>query len=522
VNLETPRLGEVWSALAGLAGRETGDREFLTRLLELAARQRQGEVAVYLKGERGGYRREASSRDGIFDDGLAQPPAGDRALRFDGGFVLWSSAASEPRSGESVALELLVATAARELRLRDQLKRRDFEAKTQGVQLEALYDVGLAIASTLDFEKLCDEIQVRAVSLLDARRGALYLRDADHLELHCVFGGEAVGRLPLPGAGAGAGALDGLEMLPGAAHVLAVPISLDGQPRGLLVVGDKEQRRGVGPFPESDRRTLDLLANQAAIALENAELHRQALEKERLVREMELASDIQRRILPKGVPDIDGYELVGWNRPARHVGGDYFDFFRLADDRLGVVVGDVSGKGVPAALLVSTLHSALRLLVDRISVGPELFFRLNQHVLESSTPNKFITLILCGLDPASGDLTFVNAGHNPGVVVRASGAIERLGPGGLPLGLLPGVTWRPESMHLDVGDLLCLYSDGITEASSPADEEFGLERLVELLCRSAARPLDEVLAAIDGAVTSFSHGLPQGDDQTVVMLRRAR
>src|SRR5258708_3191877 len=200
---------------------------------------------------------------------------------------------------------------------------------------------------------------------------------------------------------AGESAAPPSELLPGARYLLGVPIDIDGSPRGLLAVGDKESRRGVGPFPPSDRRTLGLFANQAAIALENARLHLQALEKERLEREMQLAADIQRRILPRGAPEVPGYELLGWNRPARQIGGDYYDLFQRQDGRVGLVVGDVSGKGMPAALMVSTLHSALHLLLDQVGVGPALLEMLNRHVFESSAANKFITLLLAELEPPS-------------------------------------------------------------------------------------------------------------------------
>ena len=183
------------------------------------------------------------------------------------------------------------------------------------------------------------------------------------------------------------------NLLPGASHLLAVPIETDSKRRGLLVVADKESRHGVGPFAAADKRTLAMFANQAAIALENAYLHRQALEKERLEREVELAAEIQRRLLPTDFPRLEGFELVGWSRPARHVGGDYYDFLSLSEDRVTAVLADVSGKGLPATLMVSTIHSALRLLLDHFRVGPELIARLNHHITDSSAPNKFITLL---------------------------------------------------------------------------------------------------------------------------------
>lgn len=512
--------------LLALARREPQGRQLVEQLLGLLDRATgSAGAAIYLKSERG-FRRELATAGSTYEEIIGSaPPDGPGQLTFCSGLVRWSGALADP-GVTTPALLLALVTAARELVLRGQLKRQDFEAKSRGVQLEALYDVGLAIASTLDFERLCEEILMRAVSLSDARRGALYLKQAGRLDLHRAFGGDAQARLD-PEDEETLELLAGVPrptccVLPGALHVLGVPIAIDGLPKGLLVIGDKESRKGVGPFSPADRRTLDLLANQAAIALENADLHRQALEKERLEREIELASEIQRQILPKGTPQIPGYELAGWNRPARHIGGDYYDFFPFSGGRgWGLVLGDVSGKGVPAALLVSTLHSALRLLIDRLELGSDLFARLNEHILASSAPNKFITLLAARLDIASGELHYLNAGHNPGILVRARGGMEQMGPGGLPLGLLPGVSCRTERLQIDSGDLLCLYSDGITEAVGPDDVEFGFDRLAALLADAREAPLDEILRRIDREVSAHAGGLAQGDDQTVLLLRRA-
>lgn len=505
-------------------------------------------------------------------------------LAFPGGCLLFSprppdasSSAAKPAretaagalAVEHGPLPLLLLSSLKILRLRQEIKEQQFQVNYRVVELESLYDVGLAVAATLDLEKLSEEILLRAVSLLDARRGALYILEGSRYRLQRTFGGDAApwfdggdpaaappvadGGTPCPPEGpetqsesgklraflAGESQAPPSELLPGARYLLGVPIDIDGSPRGLLAVGDKESRRGVGPFPASDRRTLGLFANQAAIALENARLHLQALEKERLEREMELAADIQRRILPRGAPEVPGYELLGWNRPARQIGGDYYDLFQRQDGRVDLVVGDVSGKGMPAALMVSTLHSALHLLLDQVGVGPALLEMLNRHVFESSTSNKFITLLLAELEPASGRLTYLNAGHNPGMLLRysadrADGAglgpgaqgsanglkVEELGASGLPIGVLAGSRFQARSLTLEPGDLLCIYSDGITEAESPADEEFGTARLLALLRKHGGRPLAEVLEAIQSATGTFSAGLPQGDDQTLVLLRR--
>ncbi|MEM6455307.1 MAG: SpoIIE family protein phosphatase [Acidobacteriota bacterium] len=431
---------------------------------------------------------------------------------------------------------LLLATGARIAALEREVQTQSFQARFRGVELQSLYEVGLAITSTLDLDDLAEEVLLRAVSLLDARRGALFLREdadgehtADRYRLVRTIGGAARDTID---ADAARGLLesctaescvigDGGGVLPEVRFLLAAPIAIDDRARGLLAVGDKESRRGVGPFPEEDQRTLGLFANQAAIAIENATLHRLALEKERLEREMELASEIQRQILPAAMPDLPGYDVLGWNRPARQVGGDYFDVHAREGGCWSLTVGDVTGKGLPAALTVSTLHSALQLLAEHMASGPAMIARLNRHVYESTSRNKFITLFHADLDPATGHVAYVNAGHNPGYRLAATAAApEELPSGGLPIGLLPAASYSAGAIELAPGDLLCLYSDGITECADVDDNEFGEERLIELLIAQRDAPLDAIIRTIDEACTAFADGLPQGDDQTVLLLRR--
>lgn len=524
-----------WQELVHLADREAGERAYRVRLLEQWRRAHGAEAAALYACRDGTCRRELvagalpPASDVRFPEAVeGDPPSGFAALRLPYGLVLaLPETVGRPAAGPLAAepLSLLLAAATRTLSLERRLKEQHFQVNYRGVELEALYDVGLAVASTLDLDTLAEEVLLRAVSLLDARRGALYLREGEEYRLDGTFGGPAADafavELPeleewIEGEGKGP---DGL--LPGARHLMAVPIESDRDRRGVLLVGDKESRHGIGPFGADDRRTLSLFANQAAIAIENARLHRQALEKERLEREMELAAEIQRQILPERLPEVAGWELIGWNRPARQVGGDYYDLVLLEGGRLGFAVGDVTGKGMPAALLVSTLHSALTLLRDRGELSPALVERLNRHVCESSASNKFITLVLGELDPASGRLTYVNGGHNPGFLLRAGGEVERLTSSGLPLGLMAAGAWRAESVQLAPGDLVCCYTDGITECASPDDEELGEARLVELLRSHRGGPLAEIVDAIDRTTVDHAAGLPQGDDQTVVLIRRA-
>jgi sigma-B regulation protein RsbU (phosphoserine phosphatase) len=524
-----------WAELSALVRQDADDRPFLIRLLKLwSTAHGAAASALYLtNGDtlelEAGVGEEG---DGDFPDEInaAAVPEGLTLLPLPGGAVVMALASASGKDREhgpagEEPLTLLLAATAKSCRLKHRLKEQLFQVNYRGVELEALYDVGLAIAATLDLEQLSEEILLRAVSLLDARRGALYLLEpGDTYRAARTFGGEAGIDFALNDPALAAFAAGGEEapsgLLPGARYLLAVPIVVEQGPRGFLAVGDKESRRGVGPFPPGDRRILGLFANQAAIALENARLHRQALEKERLERELTLAAEIQRQILPKGSPQVTGYDLVGWNRPARQVGGDYYDLLLLPDGTVSLALGDVSGKGMPAALMVSTLHSALRLLLGRSGLGPDFLERLNSHIFESSAANKFITLLLAELNPATAALHYLNAGHNPGLLLRRNGDVEEMGSGGLPIGILPGSRYLLKSVALGPGDLVCIYSDGITECASPEDEEFGMDRLLDLLAEHRDRPLQEVVNAIDQATIDFAAGLPQLDDQTVVLLRR--
>jgi sigma-B regulation protein RsbU (phosphoserine phosphatase) len=171
--------------------------------------------------------------------------------------------------------------------------------------------------------------------------------------------------------------------------------------------------------------------------------------------------------------------------------------------------------------MVSTLHSALRLLLDQTGIGPPLLEKLNRHILESSMPNKFITMFLAELDPDTGTLLYANAGHNPALLLRADGRMEELGSGGVPLGLLPGSRYQAREVTVEPGDLLCIYSDGITEAESLDEEEFGMRRLCDVLrARRGELSLQAVLDAIRETVEEFTRGQSQGDDQTLLVVRR--
>lgn len=462
----------------------------------------------------------------------ADPDVTDpRAIPLTAGDELLAFAILEGPPSDPIGFASVIAHAASLLsrnRMTERMRGTDFELKIRVWELESLYDVGLSIAGTLDMESLADDILMKSVSLLNARKGTLLVRDisGDGRLLVKDFGGALLpdcDDLELPEDVFIANRVSdriGALLLSPAETLLAVAIKSEGRRLGVLVVADKENRAGgIDDFNESDGRILSLFANQAAIALENARLHRDALEKERIEREIELAASIQKAILPAELPSAPGLLMAGGNRPTRAVGGDYFDVFPLPDGRTAFVVADVSGKGVPAALLVSTVHACLHLLVDDLKTDlPSLVSRINRHLVFFSATRKFVTLFFALYEPKSRELRYVNAGHNPGIWL-SEGKVELLHSTGLPIGMLPNVVHQQEMIRLGPSDVLVLYSDGITEAADALDEEFGMERLTGLAVAGKLHPPSQLSDTIFGAVADFTRGVPQYDDQTVLVAR---
>jgi len=273
-------------------------------------------------------------------------------------------------------------------------------------------------------------------------------------------------------------------------------------------------------FTDEDLRLLTLMANLAAVKIENARLVEDGLIRDRMERELRLAAEIQRGLLPKECPVCGDFEIIAESTPSLHVGGDYFDFIPLADRRLGTTVADVAGKGVSASLLMASLRAALQ-SEARPGMGPaDLAFKLNNFIHRSSAPNVFITFFYGELDPSTGDFRYVNAGHNPPLLLKAGGKELSLEGTGMALGMLPESTYEEGRADLEVGDILVLYTDGISECRSPAGEEFGTGRIVRAVRRLAGRPAGEILGAIFSDLREFTGGADPDDDRTVLIIKR--
>ena len=240
-------------------------------------------------------------------------------------------------------------------------------------------------------------------------------------------------------------------------------------------------------------------------------------ERDALEREMNVAREVQRELLPRAAPRFEGLELAGVCRPAVAVGGDYYDYLRRADGRPGFVIADVSGKGVPAALLMASLQASVRSLFPTAADPGQLHERLNDALCGSSSTARYATAFLADFDPDARRLTYSNAGHLPALVIRGERTL-RCRDGGIPIGLFEGVTYDTGVLALEPGDLLALFTDGVTEAPAPGGEEFGEERLAALLRTCRGGPLDAALQAVLDALLDWS-GPAAHDDVTLVLAR---
>ena len=291
-------------------------------------------------------------------------------------------------------------------------------------------------------------------------------------------------------------------------------MALGGQVEGFLAVGD---RLSGEPFSDEDRDFAHTLARQALSALENVRLHRVAVEKERRDREMQIAREIQQSLFPACCPTVPGFELAAASLPCYEVGGDHYDVIPLGGGRLALTIADVSGKGTPASILMASVHASLRALAGT-APPVVLMEKLNRFLLDSTQENKYVTLVYAELDPAARRLAYVNAGHVPPFLVRGDGRRERLTCGGAVLGLLEDVRFEVDHVDLRPGDVMAMVTDGATEALSPDEEEFGDDRVSDVLA-GPVKDADAMVARLVEAVTAWTGPRGCSDDLTTLVLR---
>jgi len=303
----------------------------------------------------------------------------------------------------------------------------------------------------------------------------------------------------------------------GIRSALCVPIGDEDNVIGVLYA---DRHEGAEPFEDADLRLLTLLANTAAVKIQQARQVSALLDAQKIKGELRIAAGIQRDFLPRELPSCEGYDMAGRAIPCLDVGGDYFDCFCFAERRLGLAVADVSGKGVGAALLMASLRAWLQ---AELAHGTDLAAtaaKLNEFVHASSDARSFISFLYAELDRDSGALRYVNAGHNPGLVIGHEGDVRELAPTGLCLGMLAGRAYEVKTMELRPGEILVLYTDGITESRDAAGKEFGVDGLTAAVAGEREHEAPEILDAVFHRLEEFGGCVEPFDDRTLVVVKR--
>jgi len=426
---------------------------------------------------------------------------------------------------------------------RDEIARltESFNEMMEGLRERKVIDhLGQGLASTFQLEQLAPLVRDRLTGALGAAGARLYIRDRkqddkfyeitmideqktkfpplslkqadkDYLKTHS--NGFMIDTAP--------GEIqDALNYQPSDENGLVVPMTVKDDLFGLLFFALPASMQEYSP---KQRRFAATLANQAAIALENALLYEDLREQERIQRELEIAREVQQKLLPDRMPQIDGFQIDGICQSAQEVGGDYFDFFPLADGRLGVVIADVCGKGTSASFYMAEIKGMMLQLTSLIYSPKKLLVRLNEKLYETLDRHIFVTMIYGVLDIPDRKFTFARAGHNSLLRIGVNGNTRFFTPSGIGLGLDRGLLFEKQleeiQMPLNRNDALLLYTDGVSETMNRQKEEFGEDRLLQVAGQGLHRSALEIRRHIETALEEFRDEMPLSDDLTLVILK---
>jgi len=415
----------------------------------------------------------------------------------------------------------------------------DRESKKTITQLSLLFEATRLLNSTLDLAELLELILKIARTEVKADRGTVYLVDSknkqvwsivaqglDHQEIRVPFGHGVAGRVAVTGEIINVEDAYSLDYFERSfdqktgyhtRSLLCVPIRhSSGYIVGVIQLLNKIE----GRFDEEDEDFLLKLSGHMAMALENARLHRDALEKQRLERELEMARGIQRSLLPDSPPVIPGYDLAVMNEPCYEVGGDYYDFLSLGPQTLLLVIADVEGKGVSSALVMSNLQATLRALVMHLHSLEVLALSLNEMMYNDTKSRKYLSIFMGLVDTRRNGLHYINAGHVPPILINGeTGEHKLLQDGGTVVGLFPTAEYERGSAKLNPGDVLVTSTDGITEASNADDEEYGYERLAQCVSRNRHKTAEQIIEAVLEEVRGYAVGGVHVDDKVLMVLK---
>ena len=501
--------------------------------------------ARFLLRDEGWFVEDLESRngtmiDGVRTDGPTRVRVGD-VVQLGGTnieLVSWESSGSMSSATDELGGHTVMRS-AHELLDRKPTGATDHDAlRRYADRLQLLTAVHRALDTSIELDELLELILDRTFEHLRPEQGAVVLKQPDGgwscAASRSLRGGDSswlysrhlVERVV--GEGQAALVLDASDderfreaaslLQAGVRSLVAAPLLDPDGALGMIVVGSGSASR---VFTEDDMELLASVASVAAMRIRNVHLAEEAAERRRLDREVALARKIQKAILPERLPEVEGWQLFADNRPSQVVSGDFFKVLMRGPDELVILLADVSGKGMGAALLTGALE-ALSAAPIASGADPGEVCQLVSRLLFERTPvEKYATLFLVVVDVATGQVRYANAGHNPALIVRRGNHTEWLRSTGTPVGLIPDGPCSQDEVLLESGDLLVLYTDGITEAENPDGEEYGTERLRSAILRGPRRPLDELVAALGEDVDEFTGRAPLTDDRTVVALRRS-
>lgn len=419
---------------------------------------------------------------------------------------------------------------------------------SKGRELSAIRAVSQVMTTTIELDNLLRLIIDKLVETLNVERCTIFLVDEEKQELYSRMLMDGSGllseiRLKIGEGVAGYVAATGehlsvtdadldprhvrlFDQISGfhTRTILSVPMY---NPQQKIIGVVQLLNKKTGEFTIRDERLVSVMATQAAISIENARLYEREIQQRLIDQELETARNIQTSFLPQTIPQLDGWDITAFWRPMLSVAGDFYDFYPLADGRMAVLIADVSGKGVPAALFMALSVTVLRFAMGLGFSPSELLYRANDAILADQSSTMFATTFVIYIDPSSGILQFASAGHNPCLLYRAEQAVgnanyqcEYLDPDGVALGVFTEVNFDEQYRQMQAGDILVLYTDGITEVIDVNGEEFGETRLEKLIIESAALPAQEIKNLVVESVAKFSQDGVPFDDETLVIIKR--
>lgn len=379
-------------------------------------------------------------------------------------------------------------------------KQLNFSLNHRVLQLNSLIDTGIDISQIHDITPLLELALERAVALTNASMGIIEIKK----------GSEEILKIGFPDVSDAEAVYDSKYKIDTTVEYKKLQY--------VLTLAEKETRSGVTWFDETDKMLIEAITRQVIAAIETENHHKESIDRERMMHEIKTASEIQKRVIPQTIPSIEGYDIAGINIPSLEVGGDYYDVIKLSNGKYLLIIADVSGKGVASGLLVNTLHATLYAYVENDFILTDVAFRLNKVIYKASTPEKYITCFLAILDPATGKLEYVNAGHNP-ILYYSQNSLNKLEKGGVAFGMFDfGIPYESGSIEMTTGDRVVLYTDGITEAMDKDEVEYSDERLEQFFSNCPEIKADNFISNLVADVRVHTGNTPQSDDITALFL----